>query len=411
MAMDAHTEAGRTWFLKGIAAFERGEFDAAEQAFVQALSHVPGRPSVLLNLGVTRVHRQRFADAIDPLSAAVAADASMADGWVALGQALAETGRWADALNAIDRARALGIDHPDLALRRARVLARLHRWAEAMQAYQQLLTLAPGQGAAWVELGEIYRQHGQTDRAAEAYRQGQAHGADPEWVQYLLAAVTQTGHVPQPPRAYVQTLFDQYAADFDQHLVGTLRYQGHQAVVDLLPVTPGHAWGDVLDLGCGTGLCGDALRTRATRLVGIDLSADMLDKARARGVYHSLHHGDVHEVLETLDGPFDAVVAADVFIYVGELHRLFAALAPCLRSGGYVTFSVESGLAGSGARLLPSLRYSHAPDYIDQLARRHGFVRHAQHTAPIRFDQARPVMADFVCLVKSVTLGHTVIGE
>ena len=41
---------------------------------------------------------------------------------------------------------------------------------------------------------------------------------------------------------------------------------------------------DVLDAGCGTGLCGPGLRGRAGRLVGVDLSPEMLKRAAGRGV-------------------------------------------------------------------------------------------------------------------------------
>ena len=388
-------ELGKQHFMQGIALFEAGQLSAAEAAFIVALKHVPGRPSVLLNLGVTRTRLGAFADAIAPLQEALAADPQMADGWAALATACEATSRWPEALQALDQTLMLGLHAPEWRWRRARVLNRLGRFEDALAAYRELLTDEPGLADAWVELGEMHRIAGRWDDAADAYRQGQAQGADASWTQYLLAAVTGQGHVPRPPRIYVQTLFDEYAPEFDAHLVGTLGYRGHETLIDLLPSGP---LGRVLDLGCGTGLCALRVRPRATRLVGVDLSPVMVAQAQARQLYDAVLCADFHDWLPTSTEPFDTVVAADVFIYVGELAAAFAALAPVLQSGGYLAFTVESGQAGTGAQLQPSLRYTHAPDYIRQCAAQHGWTVVRQVEAPIREDQRQPVMADYYLL-------------
>lgn len=388
-------EQARQAFLAGVARFEQGDAQGAEAAFVEALRLAPGRPSVLLNLGVTRVHLQRNKEAQAPLREALAADPQAADGWAALGVACSELGQWADALPALERALALGVAHDDLRLRRARALARLGRVAEAMGAYRDLLAVAPTVADAWVELGELHRETGGHSQAADCYRQAMAHGADPTLTTYLLAAVTREGQVPRPPRAYVQTLFDQYADDFESHLVDTLGYQGHRVLVQGLPDTSPTRWARVLDLGCGTGLCAPLVRQRAAHLTGVDLSAEMVAKARQRGLYDELIVGDLHEVLGDAPQRFDLVLAADVFIYVGELESVFERLAACMAPGGRLAFTVERGTPGSGAELQPSLRYTHAPDYIEALAQRHGFRGESRFTEPIRRDQDRPLYADY----------------
>lgn len=394
--MQAETiERARQAFAAGVAHFEQGELQAAESAFIEALQWAPGRPSVLLNLGVTRVHLQRHAQAIDPLRQALRTETQAADGWAALGVACSELGQWADALSALDQALALGRDHVDLSLRRARCLSRLGRWADAIGAYRDLLERDAGQAAAWVELGELYRETGAHDQAATCYRQALAQGADPALTGYFLAAVTRAGAVPRPPQMYVQNLFDQYAADFDAHLVDTLGYQGHRVLVDGLPAEAPQRFQRVLDLGCGTGLCAPLVRDRAAHLTGIDLSAEMVARARERGLYDALIVGDLHQVLEQPLQRFDLVLAADVFIYVGELDVAFARLAACMVPGGWLAFSVEPGAAGSAAELQPSLRYTHAPDYIDALAAAHGFTGRRRLVAPIRHDQQRPVLAHY----------------
>jgi len=354
-------EQARDAFFEGVALFEQGQLQPAEAAFERALSLAPGRPSVLLNLGITRFELGRFADALAPLQQSLKAESAAPDGWLAL----------------------------------ARCQMRLGQLHESIHSFQTLLEQQPDNGLAWQELGECFRLAESFDQAAHAYQQAIAHGNNTDYTQFLLAGVTQQGVVPQPPSSYVQALFDDYAADFEAHLVGTLGYQGHQAVVRHLPCDGLQSLGHVLDLGCGTGLCGRLVRPRTTRLVGVDLAPQMVEQAQATGLYDELWTGDLHERLAETSHTFDTVLAADVLIYVGALERLFTLLAQRMKAGGVWSFSVEAGTPGSGVQLLTSLRYSHAPDYITRLAQQHGFSVLGQHTTPIRHDQRQPVMGDF----------------
>ena len=81
------------------------------------------------------------------------------------------------------------------------------------------------------------------------------------------------------------------------------------------------------DLGCGTGLCGLLLRPAGRDAGGVDLSPAMIEKARARGVYDRLEAGDLVEAMKKAPRSFDLLVAADVFIYVGDLAPTFEAAA------------------------------------------------------------------------------------
>ena len=81
-----------------------------------------------------------------------------------------------------------------------------------------------------------------------------------------------------------------------------------------------------VDLGCGTGLMGERLRPIATFLEGCDISAAMLKKAEAKGIYDRLFKADLQS-LALPPGEADLVTAADVFMYVGALDRIVAAVA------------------------------------------------------------------------------------
>jgi SAM-dependent methyltransferase len=98
---------------------------------------------------------------------------------------------------------------------------------------------------------------------------------------------------------------------------------------------------DVLDFGCGIGRVAIALAPFARQVVGVDVSAGMVDQARHRAAALpnlSFAHGD-GEVIPLADRVVDVIVAADCFpflVQAGEaaVERQFAEFARVLRSGG-----------------------------------------------------------------------------
>ncbi|MFN9728083.1 methyltransferase domain-containing protein [Acidovorax sp.] len=400
MTSDA-LEQARTAFLQGTAAFAEQRFDDAAQAFSYALALAPGRPSVLLNLGVTRLHQSQPAQALPLLEAATAALPDASDAWSALALAHHHLQRWGDSARSHARALALGADSVALRLRLAESLWRRGLGAAAVEHYEKALEADATLVQAWSALGDVLRESGQLSRAADCYQRALDLGADPALHQFYLAALRPQAPLVEAPRTYVQALFDGYAHDFEDHLVGQLGYQGHRVLIAQMPPScPGYA-AQVLDLGCGTGLCAPLLRPRAGHLTGVDLSPAMIDKARARGLYDDLQVCDIHHHLEQPGPQYDLIVAADVFIYVGPLERAFELASQRLQPGGWLTFTVEDAAQGPDVQLLPSLRYAHREAYLRALAQTHGLAVRQVVDAPIRFHEHQPIAGRYVYLQKA----------
>ena len=170
------------------------------------------------------------------------------------------------------------------------------------------------------------------------------------------------------PRAYVARLFDDYAERFDRHLIEELAYRGPALIAAAIDAAaPGRRFARALDLGCGTGLAGAPLRARVERLEGVDLSATMLTRARASGLYDALEAADIVDHLRHFYAAFDLIFAADALAYCGDLRPVFAATAAALAPGGLFAFTVET-FAGEGYRLAETMRFVHAPAYIEASA-------------------------------------------
>lgn len=259
-------------------------------------------------------------------------------------------------------------------------------FAAARELMREAMARVPDWVAGWVRLGEIAARAGEAEHAQAAFEQ--ALSFDPEdhfgasLRLDLLRPVTLTD---RSPAAHVTSLFDQYAAKFETSLVDKLGYRIPELLASLLP---SHL-GKVLDLGCGTGLMGQAISGRFDEIAGYDLSSGMLAEAKRKGIYQRLEQKDLLE-LELTDERFDLIVAADVFIYIGALEKVISWVAGALAPNGIFAFTVEEGHE-RGYSLLKSHRYAHSKVYLDELLNAAGFERFDVRPTTIRKDRGEEI--------------------
>ncbi|MET0323502.1 MAG: tetratricopeptide repeat protein, partial [Duganella sp.] len=320
-----------------------------------------------------------------------------ADAWFARGNALHCLRELPDAVDSFDRAIALRPQWAQAYSARGASLQRLGQFDAALASYDRALALKPDHALAHYHRGNTLRSMDRREEAVAAYRAALAHGDDPQTIAFALASVGAAATPATLPNEYVRALFDQYANHFDQHLTEVLGYRTPAALDDLIR-SAGHADGlATVDLGCGTGLCGPYLRAYSHRLDGVDLSQQMLDKAAERQLYDALACDDLVGYLAGRAQTWDLAVAADVFVYIGDLAPVFAAVHQALRPGGRFCFSVEAGI-GDDYTLRPSNRYAHTLAYLQRLASDTGFTILATDTVTAREENGAPIAAHALLL-------------
>ncbi|MDF2463097.1 MAG: hypothetical protein K0Q43_1332 [Ramlibacter sp.] len=364
--MSGTFEQARDFFTQGLAHFQAGRFDQAERSFAASDALLPGRISTLTNLGATRL----------------------------------KLGKPQEAANVLEEVLAREPDNVEALGHRATALAELGQFPQALACVERILSLVPELGHAWSLRGLLLRDLGRPDEAAAAFDEAIARGADPELNRYYRAALTGRDLPSTAPQQYVQSLFDTYAEGFDEHLVRVLHYQAPQILADGLRAM-GHEFENALDLGCGTGLCGPLVRPLTKKLHGVDLSATMVERAEALGMYDLVVQSDLVQYLKGTAQRYDLVLAADVFIYVGALEPVFAGVARVMEPGGVFCFSVESAPEGHELVLRDSLRYAHSRSYIEKLAAQFGFGVSTVSQHPIREDQRVPIPGLYFWLTRS----------
>jgi predicted TPR repeat methyltransferase len=138
--------------------------------------------------------------------------------------------------------------------------------------------------------------------------------------------------------------YDDWARTYDDDLAAW-SYQA-PAVVAGTVVTRHPAADSVLDVGCGTGLVGRALRARGFegQILGLDISQQSLDMARARGGYDSLEVADLQQRLALDEGSVGAVVCVGVMTYLPRVEAVWREFARVARPGGVVVVTQREDL-------------------------------------------------------------------
>jgi predicted TPR repeat methyltransferase len=243
---------------------------------------------------------------------------------------------------------------------------------------------------------------GDFDKAAKAYKKVLALDPEDHGGAAVRIASMGFGEVPpKAPDAYVETLFDQHAEAFESILVDQLEYCVPLMVrerIDTLKLGP---FKKLLDLGCGTGLTGGALRDICEEMVGLDLSENMVEIAHEKDLYETLYVAEAADFLEdNEDGPFDIVTATDVLPYVGFLEELFFGVAENLEKGGLFFFSSETlpdaMFDGRDFTVGPNQRFAHAEAYVRKVLASAGFEMIELGGITVRLEDGQPIPGHLV---------------
>ncbi len=242
--------------------------------------------------------------------------------------------------------------------------------AAAAEVIAQALELTPGWPEGHFALGEALADAGRRDDAIDAYRTYLAlDAADSMGAGARLHLLGAAERPRTLSGAYVRRLFDEYADRFDQALVGRLQYRAPQILRAALGE---RTFNRALDLGCGTGLVGEAIRDICTWLGGVDLSPAMTQAAARKAIYDHLETADMLAALKTIDA-CDLMVAGDVLVYCGDLAPIFTAVREKVLATGLFAFTLQRNDTEDFV-LGPEHRFSHSLAYVVRVAADCGFI-------------------------------------
>lgn len=397
---------------------EAEKFDEAIVQYREVLKHDPRSLAALMNLGIALAKSGQFESALAQFEAVLAQRPGLPEAQLHIGHVLAELGRLDDAIARYRLALAARPDNPVIYGSLGTALRQQGKIAEAVTYYRQAVKLQPDSAKPRIDLGLALIELGQREAAlAEAKaaarqrhqqafphfplgvllaRLGRKEEARASFEAYLRAepsdgrgarlCLAALGYGSAPERASEELLAELYVARagwWDRGPGASQENVWPRLVAKAFArFAPAPEALDVLDAGCGSGVIGTMIGQGLKRLVAVDLSAALIERARATGRYHELHQGDLVSFMAAHPEGYDVVTSSAVLVHFGNLEPVFEAAAVTLRDRGLFIFTVfenqddentygvgplERGYAQNGC-------YVHGRAYIEHAAGRSGFA-------------------------------------
>ncbi len=397
-ATRAAPDNARAWLALGLVAKETGDPRHAEEALTRATELDPSLDDAAYTLGLVHFEARRYVEAAQNWRGLPARGYKTGLIRVGLGQCLFFLGEFGGAAESLGAHLA---EHPgDEPIVKRYALVRFLEGAvrggpeAARDAY-----VAAAAPEAIEKVAEaaflLLAAYGHVEPALAVARAFARPGtSDPIREHHVAALAGET--CAQASREYISTYFDRFADTFDDQMA-VLGYKGPERLLALLDAV-GASTPRAIDLGCGSGAAAPMLRPRCERLCGVDLSAKMIDKARARELYDEVAVADMVEFLAGRDEAFDLVFAADSLIYIGDLEPVLAAAASALAPGGYFAFSLETTkeapyvLQGCG-------RFAHSPEALIAVAAP-WFELRAREKVFLRLEANQRIYGELIALAR-----------
>jgi len=355
----------------GVLAYQEGRSEEALALIERSLELEPERADWHSNFAIVLRDRLKLDEAVTACRRAIALDPDHANAHNNLGVLLKAQGKVADAEAAYRAAIRVSPEHSDAYTNLGILLNAEKRTHEAAVCFCKVITLRPKHPEARRQLALAHCTLGEIDQAVDIFEKWLEEEPDHPIARHMKAACSGRDVPERASDGFIEQTFDSFAGSFDSKLANLL-YRAPALVAAMLAESNVAATKslDVLDAGCGTGLCGPLVAPYARRLVGVDLSARMMDQARGRNVYDELVKGELTAYLEEAPESFDAIVSADTLVYFGSLERVVAAAAKALRARGRLVFTVEElvdARSVAGFAISPHGRYSHTSLYLERV--------------------------------------------
>jgi predicted TPR repeat methyltransferase len=387
----------------GVLAHQEGRSDEAVALIQRSLELEPDHADWYSNFGVVLRDRLRLDDALVACRRAIALDPNHANAYNNLGVLLRAQGDLTEAEAAYRTAIGVSPEHSDAYTNLGILLNAQKRTHEAVICFCKVITFRPKHPEARRLLALAHCTLGDVEAAVRVFDEWLAEEPGHPIAVHMRAACSGENVPDRASDGFVETTFDSFAGSFDAKLAKLL-YRAPALVASMLSETERETSKrlDLLDAGCGTGLCGPLIAPYARRLVGVDLSDGMLAHARTRNVYDELVKGELTAYLREQTEAFNVIVSADTLVYFGPLQDVVAAAANALRPGGRLIFTVEAldeDRSTVGYSIGHHGRYSHARSYLQCVLER-AQLRAEIVPAELRLEAGDPVQGFVVRATK-----------
>lgn len=392
----------------GLALIKSKKLEEAVGVLEKLLAVVADHAAARFQLACLFMQQEKWPEAIDQFLIITQAHPQHLESHSNLGTCYLQSALLPEAYRYYLQALALSPEDEQLLFNLAYISTQQGQLEEAITYYERLVKAHPQHFDGYNNLAAIYIYLQKTDLALKYLSTASELQPHNSYLSHLIHILKNDSNVSISPPAYLKTLFDYYASHYETHLLKVLDYRVPQVLLQILGKSGAHSRvkSRVLDLGCGTGLCGVVFKPLASELTGIDLSAQMLKKAAEKQLYDHLIERDFMHFLDEQKNAYDIIVAGDTLVYLGALDLMFTAIYQALQPGGLFIFNTEISVH-KAFTLNPSGRFSHHHGYVEKSLLNSGLLLRVHDTALTRYQNQQAVYGHIYLVQKPTFLNSS----
>ena len=369
---------------------QNGRHAEAESIYRELIAEEPEIWQLHFNLGLLFFEQLRYEEALTCYLDGLAINEDCFDLLYNTAICQKELERFEDAITSYTKALSLEPEDIDCRYNLAGCYRSAGKDQEAITAYTELLDCQPVHIPSLNNLAYLFHKSGNSTNARDLYQRILKLNPDHVFAEHMLAAINGDSRSAAPD-SYIRDVFDQFAGHYEISLKSNLHYRLPSQLYDFYTGNVEYrSVVTLLDLGCGTGLVGEQFVDICRSMTGVDLSEKMVAVAYKKKIYESLVVAEILTFLkQDQTQPYDLVISADVFPYVGDLEYLFRAIGDRTSCGGHFLFSVEHLDSDcSHPQLQKSGRFSHSHPYITRIAADSGWKIIAEEVTNLRKERS-----------------------
>ena len=347
----------------------------AQKYFHQALILNPQSIDASVNLGVLEQDESYFKKALSLNPQSFEAHISYAD-------FLYHENRKPEALEEYHQALFINPDNPALSNNIALVLKDMQDYKGALDLLLNAFLKDPQNKNISVNMAEtlVLLHEKEPDEALKIAKLWQKNAPNNVFAERTVAAFE--NNTVSDDMAYAQNLFDEFAPLYDKQME-SIKYNIFNKINELNLKIEGH----ILDLGCGTGLAAEKLKTSNANWIGVDISKKMLKSAQEKNLYKTLIESDILSFLESSKIKYSFILLLDVIEYTKDFEKILNLCFP-----SHLLLSIEKAPKEIKTyALAPTGRYQHNPEYIENLLKTIGYKNIQTHNLPLRTENGKDV--------------------
>lgn len=400
-AIEKEPEFMDAYYNLGLVLVKQNQWDEAILAYQQLLRHAPNHFAARFHLACVLMQQNKIDDALTEFITIEKAEPNHYETQFNMATCYLKKGAFNEAKIHYMNALSLTENDGQILFNLGVIETQLGNMDSAIQYYQKAIRVHPDFFAAHNNLGVAFLAKQHAAFALQHFQEAARLEPNNVSIQYTIQALSHNQQLASAPTDYVKSLFNSYADHYEKHLLTALDYQiptHFQRVLMQLHRENGLL--DCLDLGCGTGLCGEFIKPFAKTVTGVDLSENMLEMAREKNIYDILHCGDFNSFLTNKTAAYDLIVAGDALVYLGNIETLFQMIQQALRNNGYFIFNTEIS-ESEDYKMNQSGRFSHHKKYIETLSKKNNLSVKYYEKVITRMQNNEPVYGHLYVLQRN----------